>query len=74
MFGTRVRFGPTTDDGRVEVELRGQGEWALAAEIAGFGSLVEVLDPPEVRAHLARIATELAGTYGPASVGPTITG
>ena len=72
MFGTRVRIGPTIDDGRVEVELRGQGDWSLAAEIAGFGSRIEVLDPPEVRAHLARIAAELAHTYGTEFVSPTI--
>ena len=64
MFGTRVRIGPTTPDGRVEVELRGQSPWLLAAEIAGFGSLVEVLDPTEVREQLSRLASELATTYG----------
>ncbi len=74
MFGTRVRIGPTTPDGRVEVELRGQSPWLLAAEIAGFGSLVEVLDPIEVREQLARLASELATTYGTSSASPTISG
>ena len=67
MFGTRVRIGPTTPDGRVEVELRGQSPWLLAAEIAGFGSLVEVLDPIEVREQLARLASELAPPTAPAA-------
>jgi predicted DNA-binding transcriptional regulator YafY len=74
MFGTRVRIGPTTPDGRVEVELRGQSPWLLAAEIAGFGSLVEVLDPIEVREQLARLASELATTYSASIASPTITG
>ncbi len=74
MFGTRVRIGPTTPDGRVEVELRGQNAWLLAAEIAGFGSVVEVLDPAEVRDQLARLATELSATYGAVAAGPTIAG
>lgn len=64
VFGTRVRIGPTIADGRVEVELRAAGASMLAAEIAGFGSSIEVIDPPEVRVHLARIAAELASTYG----------
>jgi predicted DNA-binding transcriptional regulator YafY len=64
VFGTRVRIGPSRPDGRVEVEFRGHSEHALAAELAGFGALVEILDPPPVRAHLARIGDELAGVYG----------
>jgi predicted DNA-binding transcriptional regulator YafY len=71
MFGNRVRIGPTTPDGRVEVELRGQSAWLLAAEIAGFGSMVEVLEPPEVRDQLSRLATELSATY-PDVASPTI--
>ncbi len=74
VFGSRVRIGPTIADGRVEVELRAGGASTLAAEIAGFGSALEVLDPPEVRVHLARIATELASTYGAMAAGPTISG
>ena len=62
MFGTRVRIGPTTPDGRVEVELRGQNAWLLAAEIAGFGSVVEVLDPAEVR-DAARTPRDRAECY-----------
>jgi predicted DNA-binding transcriptional regulator YafY len=62
-LGTRMRIGPPGRDGRVEVELRGHHPHSLAAELAGFGAGVELLDPPEVRAELARIGAELARAY-----------
>jgi len=65
VFGNRVRIGPPAPDGRIEVELRGQSARTLAAEAAGIGGMLELLDPPEVREHLAAIAAELAGLYGP---------
>ncbi|MDQ3898867.1 MAG: YafY family transcriptional regulator [Actinomycetota bacterium] len=64
IFGNRVRIGPTGADGRVEVELRGHNPRSLAAEAAGMGALLEVLDPPEVREHLAAVGTQLVGLYG----------
>jgi predicted DNA-binding transcriptional regulator YafY len=64
-LGTRFGLGPPRPDGRVEVELRGQQVMSLAAELAGFGSAVEVLDPPELRQRLAELAAELAGLYRP---------
>jgi predicted DNA-binding transcriptional regulator YafY len=63
ILGTRVRIGPAGDDGRIGVELRGHNVRSLAGEIAGFGSAVEVLDPPGVRHLLGVIGTELAETY-----------
>jgi predicted DNA-binding transcriptional regulator YafY len=63
VFGNRVRIGPTTPDGRVEVELRGQTARSLAGEVAGLGAMVEILGPPEVRRHLADVAAELAELY-----------
>jgi predicted DNA-binding transcriptional regulator YafY len=64
VFADRVRIGPAGPDGRVALELRGSSVRALAGELAGFGAIVEVLDPPEVREHLARLGAELAATYG----------
>ena len=64
VFGNRVKIGPPGADGRVEVELRGHSARSLAAEVAGLGAMLEVLDPPEVRESLAAIAGELAGLYG----------
>jgi predicted DNA-binding transcriptional regulator YafY len=63
VLGTRVRIGPAGRDGRVEVELRGHNARAIAGEIAGFGADVEVLEPQEVRDHLARIGDELRASY-----------
>ena len=63
ILGTRVRIGPAGNDGRIEVELRGHNVRSLAGEIAGFGSAVEILDPPEVRDLLAAIGTQLSITY-----------
>ena len=63
MFGSRVRIGPTNEQGRVEIEVRGHHVPAMAGELAGLGARVEVLDPPEVRARMAEIAAELTGLY-----------
>jgi predicted DNA-binding transcriptional regulator YafY len=67
MFGNRVRIGPARPDGRVELEVRGHEVHVLAAELAGLGSAVEVLEPPEVRDELAAIGRDLVATYGPSS-------
>jgi predicted DNA-binding transcriptional regulator YafY len=62
-LGTRLRIGMAIDDGRVEVEIRSHGEYSIAAELAGFGRSVEVLEPAGVRARLAVVAAELAALY-----------
>lgn len=67
VFGNRVRIGPTVEDGRVEVELRGHSAFSVAAEIAGLGAMVEVLGPPEVGDHLAAIGVELVAQYAAAA-------
>lgn len=66
LLGTRVRIGPSSEDGRVEVQLGGGDLHTLAAQIAGFGNDLELLDPPEARHELARIGAELVAAYGPA--------
>ena len=48
-------------DDHVEIEIRSWSARSLAAELAGFGRWVEVLDPVEVREELARIGDELQG-------------
>ena len=70
-LGNRLRIGPAQPDGRVELELRGHTPRALVAEIAGFGALLEILDPPEVRAELAKVGTELGALYGAEPDGAT---
>ena len=62
-MGTRVQIGPPAPDGRVEVELRGHSIPSLAAEIAGYGHRIEVLEPPELRTRLAEIGAELIATH-----------
>ncbi len=74
VMGRRVLVGGTDARGRVEVELRGHSPRALAGEVAGFGTLVEVVEHGEVRRHLARIAAELGDLYGPAAGTRTQTG
>ena len=64
LLGNRVRIGPAGADGRVEIEFRGHHVESLAGEIAGLGDALEVLDPPELRARLARVGAELTATYG----------
>jgi predicted DNA-binding transcriptional regulator YafY len=63
ILGTRLRVGPAGDDGRVEVEVSGWSDVALAGELAGVGAALEVVDPPAVRGELARIANELHALY-----------
>lgn len=48
----------------MEVELRSASVRALAGEIAGFGRSIEVLEPEEIRTHLAGIGSELEHLYG----------
>jgi predicted DNA-binding transcriptional regulator YafY len=68
ILGTRVRIGPAGPDGRVEVELRGHSEWALAGEVAGLGSRLEIVEPETMREAFARIGAELVSTYADAHV------
>jgi len=62
-FGHRVRIGPPSADGRVEVEVRGQHVRGLAGEVAMLGGRVEVIEPDDVRAELARLGAELSALY-----------
>jgi predicted DNA-binding transcriptional regulator YafY len=69
-YALRAQFGPRTTtlgelgDGRVEVELGAQTATMIAERLAGWGTLLEVLGPPEVRDELARIGHELVDRYG----------
>ena len=63
MFERRLEIAEVQPDGRVAVSIGGQRLEMLAAQLAGFGRRVEVVGPPEARAHLARIAAELTATY-----------
>ena len=54
---------PPAADGRIAVELASNGERALVGQIAGFGSLVEVIGPADVRFALARIGSQRTQLY-----------
>ncbi|MEC4575918.1 helix-turn-helix transcriptional regulator [Streptomyces virginiae] len=62
-LGGRVRVGGPLPDGWTEVWVDGPAAKALAGHLAGLGARIEVLEPPEVRQWLARIAAELTGMY-----------
>jgi hypothetical protein len=48
----------------VRVQVGAPTALDIARTLAGWGSAVEVLDPPAVHAELARIGAELALRYG----------
>jgi hypothetical protein len=62
-FGARLRVGPAGADGRVAVDLAGADAGRVARQLAEFGTLVEVVDPPEVRRYLAGLARDLTELY-----------
>ena len=67
--GLRMQFGSSfevlgeLDDGRLEVEVGAPYADRIAEQLAGWGSMVEVVGPVEVREHLARIGRELVERY-----------
>lgn len=62
-FGRHCHVGPALDDGRVQVRVGAPAPRDIARTLSGWGSAVEVTEPPEVRAELARIGSELAALY-----------
>jgi predicted DNA-binding transcriptional regulator YafY len=66
-LGARLRIGPADADGRIEVEMSGWSDQALAVELAGLGDGLVVDAPPTVVDELGRIARELTAVYGSVS-------
>ena len=64
-FGTRLSVGDVATDGRLEIQVRSWNAHAVTAELASFGSGVEVLEPAEVRDELASLGADLTALYGP---------
>ncbi|QSE88537.1 YafY family transcriptional regulator [Rhodococcus pseudokoreensis] len=62
-FGRHCHPDGEGDDGRARVRLAAPTPLDIARNLAGWGSMVEVLEPRAVRAELARIGTELAHRY-----------
>lgn len=63
ILGSRLDVGGPGVEG-VDVVVRGYSARAIAGELAGMGDWLHVHSPEEVRAELARVASELAGLYG----------
>ncbi|WP_371656097.1 MULTISPECIES: helix-turn-helix transcriptional regulator [unclassified Streptomyces] len=65
LFGGRLRLGGERADGWLEMEIDGPSPEVVAAQLAGLGASVEILEPPQARERLAQLAAELAALYGP---------
>lgn len=62
-FGRHCRTEEELDDGRTRVRLAAPTPLDIARNLAGWGALVEVVEPSAVKAQLARIGVELAERY-----------
>jgi predicted DNA-binding transcriptional regulator YafY len=51
--------------GRVAITVTGRSIGAIAEQLAAYGGMVEVVDPPEARDVLSRVGAALVATYGP---------
>jgi predicted DNA-binding transcriptional regulator YafY len=66
-FGRHCHPGEVLGDGRVRVRVGAPTPRDIARTLSGWGATVEVVTPPEVRAELARIGSELLSLYVPGS-------
>lgn len=64
MLSSRLTIGEVDPDGRTRVTITGPSEFILSVDLAAFGADLEVLEPPGVRAELARIGRDLVSLYG----------
>ena len=62
-FGLHCNIDGHLDDGRVRARLAAPTALMIAQHLAGWGALVEVVEPEAVRAELARIGSELTECY-----------
>jgi predicted DNA-binding transcriptional regulator YafY len=62
-WGNRVRVVDDATD-PVEVELRGYSVEQAARELAMFGSMIEIIEPVELRGALAQLGEEIARAHG----------
>jgi predicted DNA-binding transcriptional regulator YafY len=63
-FGRHFRIEGELDDGRARIRLAAPTPLDIARNLAGWGAMVEVVEPVSVQAELARIAAELTARYG----------
>ena len=62
-FGRHSEVTGPTADGRLSVRVAAPTPLMIAQHLAGWGALIEVTDPPAVRAELARLGAELVARY-----------
>ncbi len=61
--GKRMTLGEESSDGWVEADIRMYMPEQAASELAGFGDALEIVEPDDVRTHLARIGEALVRTH-----------
>ncbi|MEO3859122.1 WYL domain-containing protein [Acrocarpospora sp. B8E8] len=64
-FGRHCHPTGELDHGRAQVRLGAPTPLDIARHLAGWGALIEVLEPRSVQAELARIGSELVSRYPP---------
>jgi len=62
-FGRHCETEGELEDGRTRVRLGAPSPLDIARHLAGWGAMIEVVQPRSVQAELARIGAELAGRY-----------
>ena len=62
-FGRHCVVHGTEPDGRTRLSVSAHTSASIAEQLAGWGSTVEVVEPPAVRQELARIGQELSERY-----------
>jgi hypothetical protein len=62
-FGRHCHLDELLDDGRARVRIAAPTPLDVARHLAGWGTLVEVLEPAAVQLQLARIGAELTARY-----------
>lgn len=62
-FGRHCEIDEVLPDGRARVRVAAPTPLMIAQQLAGWGILLEVVDPPEVRTELARLGAELTTKY-----------
>jgi predicted DNA-binding transcriptional regulator YafY len=62
-FGRHCQVEGIQDDGRARVRVAAHMALSIAEHLAGWGAIVEVVEPASVRAELARLGAELAELY-----------
>jgi predicted DNA-binding transcriptional regulator YafY len=63
-FGRHCHPDGELDDGRTRVRLAAPTPLDIARHLAGWGTGIEVVEPPSVQTELARIGAELTSRYG----------